>query len=202
MDLCSVRLFSLRFIRLVTDVFSHERSCESDMVLTIIKEFMIAHPRSNLRLVLMSATFNHSQYISFFRGVPGCDYVDTIPIQTANSLDSFYSKVKTYYLDDIAKILARSVNAHKEDFIEFCLDMKSDPDEELTSVDKGKAFSTQLLTCIMSLANHLHDEESPGSIFLIFAPTYSKCCRLVLVFISHLALCKSQPHTICHEQDN
>ena len=46
--------------------------------------------------------------------------------------------------------------------------MKSDPDEELTSVDKGKAFSTQLLTCIMSLANHLHEEESPGSIFFDF----------------------------------
>ena len=158
----------------IADVFSHERSCESDLVLTIIKEFMIAHPRSNLKLVLMSATFNHSQYISFFRGVPGCDYVDTIPIQTANSIDSFYAKVKTYYLEDIARILAGSANAHEEDYIDYCSDMKLDPDEELNSVDKGKAFSDPLLNCIMSLANHLHEEESPGAIFLVFAPTYRK----------------------------
>ena len=75
-------------------------------MLTIIKELMIAHPRSNMKLVLMSATFNHSQYVSYFRGVPGCDYVDTIPLQTANSIDTFYSKVQTFYLEDVAKMLA------------------------------------------------------------------------------------------------
>mmetsp|Transcript_20051 Transcript_20051/g.43473 ORF Transcript_20051/g.43473 Transcript_20051/m.43473 type:complete len:1281 (-) Transcript_20051:189-4031(-) len=149
----------------------HERSSESDLVLTIIKEFMISHPRSNLKLVLMSATFNHSQYSSFFRGVPGCDYVDTITIQTANSIDAFYSRVQTYYLKDIANILA-SASAYEEDYIDYCLDMKHDPTEELSGTDGGKALSYQLLTCIMALVKHLHNEESPDAIFLVFAPTY------------------------------
>jgi hypothetical protein len=43
-DVCSIRLFSVRFIRLVADVFSHERSCESDMVLTIIKKIHDSAP--------------------------------------------------------------------------------------------------------------------------------------------------------------
>lgn len=154
----------------------HERSCESDLVLTIIKEFMIAHPRSNLRLVLMSATFDHSQYSTFFRGVPGCDYVDTITMQTADSIDAHYNRVKTYYLEDISKMLSRSSIVPKEDYIDYCLDMKNDPMEELSGEDDGKALTYTLLTCIMSLVLHLHEEESKGLIFLVFCPTYRKFC--------------------------
>ena len=40
----------------------HERSCESDLALTMIREFMAAHPRSNLWLVLLSAAFDHAKY--------------------------------------------------------------------------------------------------------------------------------------------
>lgn len=161
------------FIRLCI-LSSHERSCESDLVLTVIKEFMIAHPRSPLKLVLMSATFNHNQYSSFFRGVPGCDYVDTITIQTANSIDAFYSRVQTFYLEDIAKMLSSSSSAQKEAYIDYCLRMKDNPMEEISRVDGGKALSHDLLTCIMSLVTHLHKIESGDSIFLVFAPTYRK----------------------------
>ena len=147
---------------------SHERSSESDLVLVIVKEFMAAHPRCDLKLVLMSATFNHSQYTSFFRGVPGCDYVDTITIQTANSIDAFYSRVTTYYLDDITKILNRSSVSKQDDYLDYCLEMRNDPWEELSGADEGKALTYHLLT----LVNHLHHEEPKSSIFLVFAPTY------------------------------
>ncbi|KAL7543042.1 hypothetical protein ACHAXR_012343 [Thalassiosira sp. AJA248-18] len=150
----------------------HERSCESDLVLTIIREFMVHHPMSKLRLVLMSATFNHSLYSSFFRGVPGCEYVDTITLQTAESIDAFYSKVQTYYLEDISRMLARSKCVSRENFMNYLLDMKDDPMGELSGTDDGKALSYDLLTCIMSLVNHLHEQESPDAIFLVFAPTY------------------------------
>jgi HrpA-like RNA helicase len=159
----------------------HERSCESELVLTIIKQFMIANPRSNLRLVLMSATFNHNLYTSFFHGVPGCEYVDTITLQTAESIDAFYSKVQTHYLEDISRMLASSVAEHTADYMTYCNAMKCDPMVELDGSGGGKALSHQLLLCIMSLVNHLHCDESPDSIFLVFAPTYRKsltidCC--------------------------
>ena len=156
----------------------HERSCESDLVLAIVKEFMTAHPRSNLRLVLMSATFNHEQYASIFRGVPGCDYVDAIPIQTAQSIDAFYDTVRTYYLEDVYKMLSRSQYARREDCLDYCLDMKDNPMEELISVAGGKALSHALLPCIMSLVVHLHNSEPSDSIFLVFAPTYRKSLRV------------------------
>lgn len=100
--------------------------------------------------------------------------MDTITIQTANSIDAFYSKVETYYLDDISRMLRGSRYAEEDGYIDYCLDMKNDPMEELTCVDGGKALSYHLLTFIMNLTNHLDHVESSGSIFLVFAPTYRK----------------------------
>lgn len=136
---------------------------------------MIAHPRSQLKLVLMSATFNHSQYNSFFRNVPGCEYVDTITLQTADSIDAFHSRVQTYYLDDISRVLSRSTDGH----VDYCAAMKVDPLEELSSVDDGKALSEKLLNCIEALVVHLHEQVDLDGIFLIFTPTYREyalCC--------------------------
>jgi hypothetical protein len=129
----------------------------------------------------MSATFNHNLYTSFFHGVPGCEYVDTITLQTAESIDAFYSKVQTHYLEDISRMLASSVAEHTADYMTYCNAMKCDPMVELDGSGGGKALSHQLLLCIMSLVNHLHCDESPDSIFLVFAPTYRKsltidCC--------------------------
>ena len=61
-----------RFKCLIIDE-CHERSPESDLVLALTKEFMKAYPKAPIRLVLMSATFNHKRYASYFKGVPGCE---------------------------------------------------------------------------------------------------------------------------------
>lgn len=148
----------------------HERSCESDLCLTIIKEFMMAYPRCKLRLVLMSATFNHGKYTAFFKGVPGCEYIDTITIQTADSIDMFYSRVETFYLESITKMLARS--GYNEEILEYCTGMKLDPVQELKSNESGKLLSNNLLELIRSLTEYLHKIEPRDKIFLVFAPTY------------------------------
>lgn len=154
----------------------HERSCESDLCLTIIKSFMISYPKSKLRLILMSATFNHEKYTSFFRGVPGCDYIDTITIQTANSIDAFYSRVQTYYLDNIKKMLSKS--GYSDDVEDFFTDMKQDPRQELVSNEAGRLLSNNLLELIRSLVEYLHEEEPTDKIFLIFTPTYRQLEQL------------------------
>lgn len=55
----------------------HERSPESDLCLTIIKSFMKGNRNVRLRVALMSATFNHGRYASYFDGVSGCETIDT-----------------------------------------------------------------------------------------------------------------------------
>ena len=69
-------------------------------------------------------------------------------------------------------MLAGSPHAFEEDYVEYVLDMRDDPDEELQGADNGKALTGGLLNCVMSLVNHLHREEPPSAIFLVFAPTY------------------------------
>ncbi|GFH45303.1 hypothetical protein CTEN210_01777 [Chaetoceros tenuissimus] len=150
----------------------HERSCESDLCLTIMKEFMIAHPRSNLRVVLMSATFNHAKYANFFQRVPGCEYIDTITLQTAESINAQYSNVETLYLDNIARMLGNVESIGTSNYMDFCNAMKRDPMKELMGYDMGKSLSTELLTMIVTLVKHLDHEETTSSVFLVFAPTY------------------------------
>ena len=68
-----------RFKCLIIDE-CHERSPESDLVLALTKEFMKVYPKAPIRLVLMSAAFNHKRYAEYFKGVPGCDTIDTITL--------------------------------------------------------------------------------------------------------------------------
>lgn len=150
----------------------HERSTESDLCLTIIKEFMVAYPRSKLRLVLMSATFDHARYTNFFRGVPGCEYVDTITLQTAESINAFYTNVDTLYLEDVTRMLKFQFSGLDNYYMEYCTSIKRDPMKEMYGKDGGKTLSQQLLNLIFVLVAHLDQEEESDSIFLIFAPTY------------------------------
>lgn len=148
----------------------HERSAESDLCLTIIKSFMRGHPNVKLRVVLMSATFNHGRYASYFDGVPGCEIIDAITLETAGSIDAFYSRVSTFYLGDIMKMIPTEV---RDDYLyDFEREMRLDPDSELAGDDKGKTLSFSLLMLLTILVLTLHKEEESDAIFLIFAPTY------------------------------
>lgn len=148
----------------------HERSPESDLCLTIMKSFMRGNPNVKLRVVLMSATFNHGRYASYFEGVSGCDIIDTITLETGGSIDAFYSRVSTLYLEDIMKMIPAEV---RNDYLkDFERNMRLDPDSELAGDDGGKTLSYSLLMLITILVLTLHKEEESDAIFLIFAPTY------------------------------
>lgn len=119
----------------------HERSCESDLCLTVIKEMMSAYPRSKLRLVLMSATFDHARYTNFFRGVPGCEFIDTITMQSANSIDAFHSQVETFYLEDINKMYRDNRFSHGMiDAGAYSRSMLASPIDELKGDDEGRTL--------------------------------------------------------------
>ena len=148
----------------------HERSAESDLCLAIIKSFLTGNPTKKVRLVLMSATFNHGRYTSYFDGVPGCEVIDTITLQTAGSITAFYSRVQTYYLEDVMKMIPTTL---RDGFMNaFEKQMRLDPASELAGDDGGKSLSHSLLMLMMILVTTLHQEEDPEAIFLIFAPTY------------------------------
>jgi hypothetical protein len=153
----------------------HERSCESDLCLTIIKEMMGAYPRCKVRLVLMSATFDHARYANFFRGVSGCDYIDTITIQSngGGMMGAYHSQVETLYLEDINKMYREHRFARGMiDAGAYSKRMLADPIAHLKGDDEGRTLSEELLIVIRCLVEFLDKQEEDDKIFLIFAPTY------------------------------
>jgi hypothetical protein len=143
----------------------HERSPESDLVLSLVKSMLIQHPHNNIRIILMSATFDHGKYRNYFQSVPGCQQVDTITLETANSFESFYNRVSTHYLDTIIPML-------KTNHTDLEKSMRRDPNKEMMGQDGGKTLSQPLISLILSLVAHLDEMDPSDGVFLIFAPTY------------------------------
>ena len=148
----------------------HERSAESDLCLVIIRSCMIKYPHADIRLILMSATFNQEKYTSYFNGVPGCDYIKTIPLDTGASIDAFHNQVQTHYLDDVLSKI--NTDVRMEYLEQFERRMILDPDSEMLGEDGGKSLSLEMLMVICNLVLSVHAEEPIGAKFLIFAPTY------------------------------
>jgi hypothetical protein len=122
-----------------------------------------AHHR--IRVVLMSATFDYRRYCNFFAGVPGCQTIETINLETVQSFDAWYTQITTNYLEETLKMLI--ADQHKE----LAATMRHDPNLDLT-FDQGKTLSPQILVLIRALVAHLDKEEPVNAPFLIFAPTY------------------------------
>jgi HrpA-like RNA helicase len=145
----------------------HERSPESDLSLAIIKQLMKAHPVARFRILLMSATFDSQRYRNYFSDVPGCETIDGVTLQTAESFTAFYNNVQTHYLDDF---MSKLPNREGHAFLEHS--MKTDPDQDLRGSDGGKSLTMGLLHLMASLVKFLDSDEPEEAAFLIFAPTY------------------------------
>jgi ATP-dependent RNA helicase DHX57 len=83
-------LFS-QFSHIIIDEV-HERSCDVDLLLALLKFVMISGKRSDLRITLMSATLDSAAYINYF----GMGRVLKIPGRTF--------PVNSLYLDDILNL--------------------------------------------------------------------------------------------------
>jgi ATP-dependent RNA helicase TDRD9 len=145
----------------------HERSPESDLVLSLVKSMLRAHPNKNIRIILMSATFDHGRYRQYFSDVPGCDRIETITLETASSFETFYARVETHYFEKIILMLP-DCEIHQS----LQRSMRLDPDSEMRGRDGGKTLSISMLLLIRSLVAHLHTKEPIQGSFVIFAPTY------------------------------
>lgn len=156
----------------------HERSPEQELCLAMCKMFLLqktkANKRSNLhskiRLVLMSATFDHERYKSYFAGLE--EPIDTITLETANMVDAAYERVETLYLEDTLRWLHTKDSSSMTQHSRFWESMKMDPGAELRGDDGGKSLSLELLSFVRSLVLQLDRDEPVSGVFIIFSPTY------------------------------
>lgn len=145
----------------------HERSVESDLCLSLLRELMESNKTIAFHLILMSATFDAPAYRKYFENVPGVEAVDTVTLETAESFTKFYQNVETHYLEESVALVPTA--KHKK----LLKDMKRDPDEDLRGESgDGRSLSQPLLDLIGDLIHHLDKEEAKASPFLVFAPTY------------------------------
>ncbi|KAL6850538.1 hypothetical protein ACP4OV_021165 [Aristida adscensionis] len=135
----------------------HERSVESDLLLACVKLFMMK--KSDLRLVLMSATADITRYKDYFRDIGRGERVEVVAIPSSPRTSIFQRKV--LYIEQIVDIL----NINSESLsTKYC----PGPDAFADADIKPDVYEL-----IHKLLLHIHQSEPDvGKSILVFLPTY------------------------------
>nr|CAB3476753.1 unnamed protein product [Digitaria exilis] len=155
-QMCDRGIAALRYKVIILDEV-HERSVESDLVLASIKQFLMK--KSDLRLVLMSATADITRYKEYFRDMERGERVEVIAIPNSPRTTIFQREV--LYLEQIADIL----KIHSQSLsTTYCSGLDASADAELNH---------DVYELIHKLLLHIHQNEPDiGKSILVFLPTY------------------------------
>ncbi|KAI2002831.1 hypothetical protein LOZ39_006536 [Ophidiomyces ophidiicola] len=114
----------------------HERTLDTDFLLIILRRLL--HQRSNLKLILMSATVDAKRFSTYLGGAPILDIPGrTFPVQTK-------------YLEDAIEITKHYSHGESTDLTDesdSSSDEKSEPDEGLRSTLSGYNKQTRDAVC-------------------------------------------------------
>ncbi|PIM99659.1 RNA helicase [Handroanthus impetiginosus] len=137
----------------------HERSVESDLALVCIKQFLLRN--KDLRVVLMSATFDISRYREYFKDLGKGERVEVLAIPNAGKNTIFQRKV--LYLEQVSELLGMD----SEDLsLKYC----SGPSPTMAEAD----FKSEVHKLIHDLVLHIHKNEPDiEKSILVFLPTYN-----------------------------
>ena len=171
----------------------HERSSESDLVLACIHQYM-KHELRNLRLVLMSATFDHERYKAYFADVGEGEAVPRIPVPQRQTLANailghLIGRPAERYLSDAINRLEGIVSeGQHSSFVQLQQKMsKRRMPDEITGLRSGHVLTSAIhsLVCALIMSIELSDTvvrrpdpsgtgESISADWttLVFLPTY------------------------------
>ncbi|XP_010259561.1 PREDICTED: DExH-box ATP-dependent RNA helicase DExH8 isoform X2 [Nelumbo nucifera] len=136
----------------------HERSVESDLVLTCVKQFV---PRNNdLRVVLMSATADIARYKDYFKDLGRDERVEVLAIPNSTQQTIFQRKV--LYLEQVVEVLGMNFDNLSD---RYC----SGPSPSSSDAD----IKPEAQKLIHDLVLHIHKNEPDiEKSILVFLPTY------------------------------
>ncbi|GAB4821707.1 hypothetical protein N2152v2_008753 [Parachlorella kessleri] len=140
----------------------HERSVESDLVLTCLREFMASHRA--LKLVLMSATADIDSYERYFKGILDgrLDRVD-IP-DYGLTLRHLLLTTRVMYLEEAVKLVAQQGRGSHQDLLDLYRTSPEQVEGRVGSAEQG------LLRDLVA-ALHATDFDLSHAV-LAFLPTY------------------------------
>ncbi|KAI3932389.1 hypothetical protein MKW92_043921 [Papaver armeniacum] len=148
---------ALRYKVIILDEV-HERSVESDLVLTCVKQFMLKD--KDLRLVLMSATAETARYRDYFKGLGRDERVEVLAIPSSGQQAIFQKKV--LYLEQVSELLGLNSESLSST---YC----SGPSPDSSDAD----IKPEVHKLIHDLVLHIHENEPDiEKSILVFLPTY------------------------------
>ncbi|XP_059298045.1 DExH-box ATP-dependent RNA helicase DExH8 isoform X1 [Lycium ferocissimum] len=136
----------------------HERSVESDLVLVCVKQYLLK--KSDLRVVLMSATADIQRYREYFRDLGRGERVELLAIPSSGQ-DTIYQR-NVSYVEQVAELL-------ETDSEETALKCCSSPSPQTAAAD----IEPEMYKVILNLIIYIHKNEvdiEKG--ILVFLPTY------------------------------
>ena len=160
----------------------HERSIESDFLLIVLKALLLQ--RSDLKVVLMSATLDADKISAFFGGVP-CLSVPgrTFPVQVNYLEDAI--ELANYHLDETSSYAIRPRHAKSAKQLE----LDSSSDEE----DPTKLAATKYSPSTVTTVNLLDSRQIPYDLIvgllerICSSPNLQPFSAATLVFMPGLA---------------
>ncbi|XP_042518041.1 DExH-box ATP-dependent RNA helicase DExH8 [Macadamia integrifolia] len=136
----------------------HERSVESDLVLSCVKQFVLKN--HDLRVVLMSATADIARYRDYFKDLGRSERVEVLGIPSPNEQTIFQRKV--LYLEQVAELLGISSDSLPA---KYC----SGPSPHSSDA----SIQPVVHKLIHDLVLHIHENEPDiEKSILVFLPTY------------------------------
>ncbi|WOL18448.1 hypothetical protein Cni_G27243 [Canna indica] len=135
----------------------HERSVESDLLLSCVKQLMMKN--NDMRVVLMSATADITRYKDYFRDLGRGERVEVIAIPSAPQHSIFQRKV--LYLDQVAVELGMDSDSLSSS---CCVGENPSSDADI---------KPELHSIVHKLLLHIHEGEPDiEKSVLVFLPTY------------------------------
>jgi hypothetical protein len=146
----------LRYKVLILDEV-HERSVESDLVLTCVKQFMLRN--NKIRLVLMSATADITRYRDYFKDLGKDERVEVIALPSSLVQRTLF-QCRVMYLEQVLELLKKNPE---------CLS-----DLESSKEGRDEAYiNDEVHYLIRDLVMHIHEQEQDlKNSILVFLPTY------------------------------
>jgi len=145
----------------------HERDVMTDIVFVLLKE--VLRKRSDVKVILMSATLNGSQFSQFFNDCP----VLHVP--------GFMHPVQSFYVKEVLEMInyqpLMELTRDEDDFEAFKQSLREIRDGGDSEVADIQDYQVNI---IAALVETLHRGDQEGGI-LVFLPGWEDICRLVRI---------------------
>ena len=141
----------------------HERDLYVDLVLVLLKNYFKKNPKSNKKLILMSATIAESQFANYLNDIN----VNEVPIIR---IKEKWHEVKTFYVDDIIRIILTNDKVDNQ-----IKDKINEEKSSCVSLSYGfPVYSESLFPVVAGIIQKIEKESKLKNGILIFIPGFSE----------------------------